>query len=78
MRQKHGGNDKDSDDNNIIVTKAKKGPSLSEINYQTEEIDMIDPLYLQGLPKVLDDSLPNGKLNNIAKFLKRSPRRAFS
>jgi hypothetical protein len=50
-----GNKEDDSDDKNLIVTKAKKGPSLSEINYQTEEIDMIDPLYLQNLPSVFDD-----------------------
>ena len=37
-------------DENKIVTKTKKGPSLSEINYQTEEIDMFEPLYMQNLP----------------------------
>lgn len=42
-------------DENKIVTKAKKGPSLSEINYQTEEIDMFEPLYMQNIPQVFDD-----------------------
>jgi hypothetical protein len=42
-------------DENKIVTKAKKGPSLSEINYQTEEIDMYEPLYLQNIPHLFED-----------------------
>ncbi len=60
-KDKNGNKDNDSDDKNLIVTRAKKGPSLSEINYQTEEIDMIDPLYLQNLPSVFDDAHGNFK-----------------
>jgi hypothetical protein len=32
-KNKNGDLDNVSDDNNIVVTRAKKGPSLSEINY---------------------------------------------
>ena len=39
---------------------------------------MIDPLYLQNLPKVFDDNPCNANFNIFAKKKKWSPRRTFS
>ena len=39
---------------------------------------MIDPLYLQNLPKVFDDNPGNPNFNIFAKKKKWSPHRTFS
>ncbi len=51
--------DSKKSDENKLVSKTKKGPSLSEINYKTEEIDMFDPLFMQNIPQVFDDPFQN-------------------
>jgi|LauGreDrversion4_2_1035121.scaffolds.fasta_scaffold243722_2 MoaA/NifB/PqqE/SkfB family radical SAM enzyme len=44
---------------NKMVTKTKKGRSLSEINYQMEEIDMFEPSYMQNIPQHFEDVYQN-------------------